>query len=91
MRSLTASEVDSSGGAYTLEDLLVNHITPSNGAGVGYTDAQLNPPVPDNKTEIIYLVTDADGNLVGEYSLVTYRWPRPFTKQLILRRRLTTP
>jgi hypothetical protein len=91
VRHVSQAEVASSGGEYTLEDLIVNHITPTNGAGVGYTDEQLAPTVTDNKTEVIYLVHDADGNLRGEYSLAELRWPRPFSKQLVLRRRRTTP
>jgi hypothetical protein len=91
IRNVNTAEVSASGGTYTLEDLLVNHITPYDGVSVGYTDDQLCPPVADNRTEIIYRITNSDGTFKGEYSLVALRWPRPFTKQLVLRRRLTTP
>lgn len=91
IRHITAAEVSASGGAYTTEDLLVNHVTPSDGLTTGYTDAQLAPAVTDRKTEVFYVITNSDGVLAGEYTLVELRWPRPFTKQLVLRRRLTTP
>lgn len=85
IRFISGEEVNASGGEYSLDDVLVNHITPSNGAGVGYTKEQLSPPKPDNRTEIIYVLT---GALEGLYELKDARFHRPFTYQLVLSRRL---
>lgn len=88
VRYLTSGEVSSSGGNYRLDDILVNHITPSDGDTVGYTPEQLRPTVTDNNVEILYVVT---GPLAGEYTLVEFRPHRPFTYQLVLRRTRATP
>ncbi len=84
VRYLSSHEVSSSAGEYEVGDIFVNHITPSNGAGVGFTPAQLKPVVTANNVEIIYLIT---GEHAGEYGLVELRTYRPFTYQLVLRRR----
>lgn len=85
IRHVTGQEVDGSSGRYQLEDLLVNHITPSNGAGAGYTRDQLDPPVAEDRIEILYVVT---GPEKGIYSLIDARFERPFTYQLVIRRQL---
>ena len=87
IRYVTAQEVNSSAGSYEAGDILVDHITPSDGT-VGYTPAQLKPVITTNNVEIIYVLTGAHA---GEYSLVDCRTYRPFTYQLVLRRRASTP
>lgn len=91
IRVVTEVEVNSAGGQVELGDLIVDHITPSDGAGTGYTVEQLKPTVMTDNVEIIYRVTDIDGTFDGEYSGVDIRRFRPFTYQLFLRRRTNTP
>lgn len=88
IRYISAEEVSSSGGQYEIGDLSVNHITPSNGAGVGYTPTQLKPHVTDDNVELIYLVTGEHG---GEYVVKTLETYRPFSYRLVLSRSMTTP
>lgn len=88
IRYLNAQEISSSAGQYEVGDILVDHITPSDGAGTGYTLAQLLPEVLTNDTEIIYVVS---GTHPGEYTDVDVRTYRPFTFQLVLRRKASTP
>jgi len=88
IRYITAAEVLSSGGQYEIGDLAVNHITPSNGAGVGYTPAQLKPVVLTDNVEVIYLIVGAHG---GEYVLKTLETYRPFSFRLVLSRSTVTP
>lgn len=88
IRYIAAHEVNSSAGQYEMGDVLVNHITPSNGAGVGYTPEQLKPQVLTNGVEIIYVIV---GEHAGDYALVDLRTYRPFTYQMVLRRRVSTP
>lgn len=88
IRHVTGADVASSGGHYTLTDLLVNHITPYNGVGVGYTPTQLVPDITDDRTQLIYVITGPDA---GEYDLVEAKFSRPFSYQLILRRKASTP
>ena len=73
---------------YYVGDVIVDHITPSDGT-IGWTPQQLKPPITQgDKQERIYLLVGPHG---GEYALVEIRTFRPFTYQLILRRRHTTP
>lgn len=88
VRNVALDEVASSGGVYETGDVLVNHITPSNGVDVGYTREQLNPKSLDNNVEILYLLT---GSHSGEYALVECRTFRSFSYSLVLRRRRSTP
>ena len=88
IRYITAQEIDSAAGQYEMGDLLVDHITPSDGASVGYTPEQLKPVVTTDNVEVIYVIT---GTHPGEYSLVDLRTYRPFTYQMVLRRKTTTP
>lgn len=88
IRRIESAEVRGVDGAYETGDIIVDHITPSDGAGTGYTLAQLAPRPTTNNVEIIYLIT---GEHPGEYALVDARSYRSFTYQLVLRRRLTTP
>ncbi len=88
VRLLTSQEVTSAAGQYELGDIKVDHITPHDGESTGYTLEQLRPEVTTNNVEIIYVITGAHP---GEYALVDVRNYRPFTSQLILRRRATTP
>lgn len=84
VRHLTGQEVYSAAGAYEVGDILVDHITPSDGAGTGYTLAQLKPVVTTNNIELIHLITGTDG---GEYRCIEARHYRAFTIQLVLRKR----
>lgn len=88
IRHIREAEVLGSAGNYQTGDILVDHITPSNGDGVGYTREQLTPTVTTNNVEIVYILS---GSHPGEYSLVECRTFRPFTYQLVLRRTRTTP
>lgn len=84
IKPITAGQVYSSGGQYEIGDILVDHLTPSNGAGTGYTVEQLAPTVTTDNVEIIYVIT---GEHPGEYARVEMRSYRPFTYQMILRHR----
>ena len=84
IRLIASHEVHADVGRYEYGDILVNHITPSDGAGVGYTPAQLKPAVTTDNVEILYIIT---GSHAGTYELVEARTYRPFTYQLVLRRR----
>jgi len=88
IRYMNSTEIEGSAGHYEAGDVLVDHITPSDGAGNGYTPAQLNPAVTTDNVEVIYIIT---GDHPGEYSFQELRTYRPFTYQLVLRRKLTTP
>ena len=85
IRRVSGQDIEGSGGTYDLDTVLVNHITPFNGVNVGYTPAQLDPPKRDDRTEVIYVITGPEG---GEYELVEARFHRPFSYQLVLRRKL---
>lgn len=85
VRNITGQEVEASGGRYLLDDVLVNHITPSNGAGVGFTPSDLRPPITAENVETIYLL---DGPYGGEFKLHDANFLRPFSYSLILRRAL---
>lgn len=87
IRHLSQQELNSAAGSYEVGDILVDAITPSDGAGVGYTQEQLAPAGTD-ALEIIYVIT---GEHPGEYALIECRTFRAFTYQLVLRRRGTTP
>ncbi len=84
VRRVSSQEVYSSAGFYEVGDVIVDHITPSDGGSVGYTPEQLRPVVTSNDTEILYLLT---GSHSGEYRVIDIRTYRPFTYQLVLRRR----
>lgn len=86
VRPLTQQEVDGSGGQFETGDILIDHITPSDGMGNGWTTAQLAPQAASDNVEIIYVIT---GDHAGEYSLVAIKTFRSFTNQLVLRRRIT--
>ncbi len=88
IRYITAAEIEVSGGRYEIGDLAVNHITPWDGAGTGYTPEQLKPPVTSDNIEIIYLVIGAHA---GEYVLKTLESYRPFSYRLVLSRSTVTP
>lgn len=85
VRMVSGQEVAGSGGRYTLDDVLVNHITPSDGNGVGFTATDLEPLVTAPNVETIYVLAGPDG---GEFSLKDGRFLRPFTYALVLTRRL---
>ena len=88
IRHLMEAEVNSSGGLYETGDILVDHITPSDGAGVGYTLVQIAPHTTAQNVDTSYVIT---GEHPGEYNLVECRTFRPFTYQLVLRRSRKTP
>lgn len=88
VRVVNASEVSSSGGLLEMSDILVDHITPSNGAAVGFTPLQLKPYITTHNVEVVYILS---GPKAGEYGLIELRAYRPYTYQLILRRTIATP
>lgn len=88
IRYVTTAEIDQSGGQYEVGDIAVNHITPSNGVGVGYTPTQLKPVVTADNVELIYLITGAHE---GEYAVKTLETYRPFSYRLVLSRSTRTP
>jgi hypothetical protein len=88
IRLIKAAEVTMSGGQYEIGDIFVDHITPSDGAGVGYTPAQLKPVVTVDNVELLYIITGPHAGLYACNHLETYR---PFTYRLVLSRRTTTP
>lgn len=88
VRYLTGQEISSSAGQYETGDVLVRHITPSNGASVGYPAAQLQPAITTNNVELIYLLV---GEHAGEYTLIDLRTFKPFSYEMVLRRKTTTP
>lgn len=88
VRLVKASEVNSAAGNYEVGDVIVRHITPSDGAGTGYTPLQLKPRITAHGQEVIYVLTGPHG---GEYGLVEIRTHRPFSYDLVLRRSLRTP
>jgi hypothetical protein len=88
VKHLEQREIANSGGVYEMGDILVDHITPTDGADVGYSPTQLKPTITTDNQERVYILT---GTHAGEYALVELRTFRPFTWQLVLRRRLTTP
>lgn len=88
VRHLTQQELNASAGRYEVGDILVDGISPSDGAGSGYTPEQLAPTITTDDVELIYVIT---GDHAGEYSLVEARTFRAFTYQLVLRRRSSTP
>ena len=85
---LESQRISSSAGLYEQGDILVDHITPSNGAGVGYTEEQLAPTVSSDNVEVLYLISgDSLGNgHPGEYRCVECRTYEAFSSQLVLRR-----
>lgn len=87
-RYLTQAQMDGTAGSYTTEDILVDHITPTDGNGAGWTREQLMPTKNSNSEEIIYRL---EGSHTGEFGVVELRALRPFTWQLVLRRDLTHP
>jgi len=91
VRPVNSQDVFGSAGRYEIGDISVNHITPSDGNGTGYTREQLKPTVTANNVEIIYVVRDMDGELEGEYRCIEYQQLRPFSARLILRRLASTP
>ncbi len=88
IRYVSAAEILNSGGQYEIGDLAVDHITPSDGAGVGYTPTELKPLVTADNVELIYLIVGAHA---GEYVVKTLETYRPFSFRLVLSRSTVTP
>lgn len=88
VRYLTAQEIFTANGRYEAGDILVDHITPDDGNGVGWSADQLRPIVTVDNVEIIYVLV---GSHAGDYRLLDIRNYRAFTTQLVLRRRAETP
>ncbi len=88
VRYITAAEVATSGGQYEVGDILVDHITPSNGSSAGYTPEQLKPTVTTDNVEILYVIVGSHG---GEYVIRTLETYRPFSYRLVLSRSTATP
>lgn len=102
IRFMSAHEVTASGGRYNTQDVQVSRITPADGAGHGFTPAQLQPTVTANGIEIIYRVSGEA--FQGDYSIMDLRTggrsSHPggysgrggtYSYALILRRRRDTP
>lgn len=89
IRSMTTREITESGGEYRVDDVLVAGLVPNDPANgsIGFTNAQLAPILAQGQ-ERIYLIT---GPLNGEYALHELRTGKPFSYDLVLRRRRTTP
>jgi hypothetical protein len=89
VRQLTTEEVDESGGAYEVGDLLVKGIVPADPAnpGVGFYPTQLAPVIVQGQ-EVIYVVV---GPHNGNYALRELRSWGILSYDLILTRREDTP
>lgn len=87
IRYVSAQEIFSAAGEYEQGDVLVDHITPSDGT-IGYTQAQLRPQPTSDAVEILYILT---GTHAGLYRCIDVRTYRAFTSQLVLRRRGDPP
>ncbi len=85
VRRVSGSDTETSGGRYKVDDVIVRHITPSDGAGTGYTPAQLAPAAPSTNVQIIYVLTGPEG---GDYELLEARFHKPFSYELVLRKQL---
>jgi hypothetical protein len=92
VRQLTQKEIHQSGGEYEEGYIVVEHVTPFDGVSVGVTVDQIKPH-GSNALEIIYLITTDDPGQghVGEYDLEETRSWRPYSFDLIMKRRATTP
>lgn len=89
-RWVTSREIRASAGRYTVGDVIVEHITPAHAAnpGIGYTQDQLQPVAPANGVETIYVL---EGEIAGDFSLVSLDVIDVVTYNLHLRRMRTTP
>lgn len=69
VHELLEKDIASSGGRYKERDVVVSRITPADPAnpGIGYTPDQLDPTLPTDGTEYVYVIA---GPLAGEYRLV---------------------
>jgi hypothetical protein len=65
VRAVSSREIAASGGTFTQGDLRIGPITPSNGAGVGYTAAQLAPDVSSANGDVMYVLVGDDGTTVA--------------------------
>lgn len=83
IRQVNIHEVAESGGNYQTGDVIVEHITPSDGAGTGFTPTQLRPLITGDNQERLYVIT-GDGGLAGTYNLLELRSWRPFSYDLVL-------
>jgi hypothetical protein len=101
IRHMSMREVAQSGGRYEVGDVKVGPIRPPftkfDGTAGGFTEAQLNPTVPNNGTEIIYRLTPKDPMLqtttgiFGDYQLREFKRDMSMRFMLVLVRRATTP
>lgn len=87
VRQLSTREIAGSGGVFETGDLRIGPITPSNGAGVGYTVAQLAPDGGGN-VEVIYKLS---GPHAGEYRRIALETVSDVSWFLVLRRTLKQP
>ena len=84
IRQLSMREVSSSNGRYTDGDLIVEHVTPSDGAGTGFTSAQLDPRgVTTDGVEFVYVIGGSTA-LAGEYALKEARLSGALSYHLVL-------
>jgi hypothetical protein len=88
VKSLSAREVAASGGRYREGDMKMMGITPSNGAGVGYTEQELRPAPTEPNIQVLYLLL---GPMGGEYALLDADFSQAFSYEFVLRRMETTP
>lgn len=91
VKQLTTREIASSGGRYEAGDLRVQHLTPSNGAGVGYTVEQLAPPIEGvaaQRTQVLYLL---EGPHRGTYRRIALETTSDVSWHIVLRRTQDAP
>lgn len=83
IEQVSTREIASGRGLYEEGDIKVKHITPSNGAGVGYTVAQIAPVAPNQLAEVIYQL---EGPHQGWYRRIEARTTSDVSWHLVLRR-----
>jgi hypothetical protein len=96
VRHLSVREIADSGGVFEDGDIRVGPITPVyaiNGITGGFTEAQLNPPIPTNSIQVIYRVALQSGasGIAGDYTIVSLFRDRTLKFILVLRREKSTP
>lgn len=88
VRQVTTREINESGGRLEEGDIRVGPITPTNGAGVGYTTSQLAPSTSSVSVEVIYKLS---GPHQGYYRRVFLDSTSDVSWFLVLRRTARQP
>jgi hypothetical protein len=87
----TTQEIASGGGRYEAGEMVVGPITPAftwpDGTRGGFRELDLKP-LARTGTEIVYVLSGAHA---GEYTLRELRSAKPFSYEVVLARRQTTP